>query len=140
MRRDRWISLYELGKLLQKNDKRLERLSRRSLRQHAHRVVKQAEEFGCEKYTKLWKGRLYVSVGALDSILPLDDQVISRVERNQADQASKLREMQRQLGSHGSRIRNLEKWRELTEKYIAAVAELGGPENDSKVPQRSARV
>jgi hypothetical protein len=130
-RRDRWVRLYELGQLLQKKDKRLEKLGRRALRQHAHRVVLEFEDMHGERITKKWRSRLYVSVGALDALLPLDEQVISRVERNQAEANQKIKALERQTNAHGSRIRTLERWRELTTEYVANISKLVGLETDS---------
>lgn len=131
-RRDRWIRLYDLGRLLQKNDGALEKLSRRALRQRVHRMVREAEVFHGERYTKRWRNRLYVNVSAIDRIKPIDDQRLGQLEVNQADAAAKLRRLERQSNAHGSRIRNLEKWRELTQRYMADVAELECAENDSR--------
>lgn len=123
--------MYDLGLLLRKQDKRLEKLSRRSLRQHAGRVVREYEEMQGERITKRWRSRMYVSVGAIEQLLPLDDQVIARVERNQATANHKIKALERQQNAHGSRIRSLEKWRELTAEYVANISKLIGLESDS---------
>ncbi len=139
-RKDRWIRLYDLGRILQKSDEELLQLSRRALRQRIYRMVREAEVFHGERYTKQWRNRLYVNVSALDRIKPVDDQRLGQLEINQSNAGAKIRKLERQSNSHGSRIRNLEKWRELTQRYVADVAALQCAENDSKTDAPAGRV
>jgi hypothetical protein len=136
-RADRWIRLYDLGVILRKTHTDLQGLSRRVLRQRVYRIVRTAESFHERRFTKLWRGRLYVSVNALDEIKPPDDQRLGQIEINQVDARTKIARLERQSNSHGARIRNLEKWRELTQQYMADVAALECAENDSKLHTRS---
>jgi hypothetical protein len=139
-RKDRWIRLYDLGRALQKNDDGLSALSRRALRQRVYRMVRDAEVFNGERYTKRWRNRLYVNVSAIDRIKPVDDQRLGQLEIHQVEAAAKIRHLERQSNAHGSRIRNLEKWRELTQQYMADVAALQCAENDSTQTAKGARV
>jgi hypothetical protein len=136
-RPDRWVRLYDLGRALQKSDARLMKLGRRALRQRVYRMVRELELFHERSFSRTWRNRLYVSVSAIDRIKPVGDQRLGELETNQAAQGQKLRAVERQTNALGSRVRNLEKWRELTSKYMADVAALECADSDSE-PQRRA--
>lgn len=121
-RRDRWVRLYDLGLLLQKRNSRLADVGRRRLRQYAQRVVKEYEDMHDCRISKLWRGRMYVNVSAIDELVPPDEQVIGGLERAQVDLNAKVRHLERQQNAHGARIRNLEKLQQLTSKYLSDVA------------------
>jgi chromosome segregation ATPase len=121
-RPDRWIKLYDLGQALQKSDERLGKLSRPSLRRRVARMVREAESFHGEQFTKTWRNRLYVNVSALDRIKPLGDQRLGELERNLEDTNAKMRKLERQVNGHGSKIRTLEQRQELTKNYLTALA------------------
>lgn len=136
-RRERWIRLYDLGKALQKTTPELAALKRAALRKRVYRMVREAERFHAERFTKTWRNRLYVSVSALDRIKPVDDQRLGQLEMNQALHGQKLRYLERQSNAHGSRIHKLERWRELTQQYMADVAALECVENDSRTDAKA---
>jgi hypothetical protein len=139
-RKDRWIRLFELGAILRKTDEDLAKLGRRALRQRVYRMVRTAEDFHGERFTKRWRNRFYVNVSAMDRIKPPDDQRMGQLETNQRDARAKIAKLERQTNAHGARIRNLEKWRELTQRYMADVAALECAENDSEGPVNLGRV
>jgi hypothetical protein len=139
-RKDRWIRLYDLGCSLRRSDAQLAKLNRQALRKRVLRMVREAEAFHKERFTKQWRNRLYVNVSALDRIKPPDDQRLGQLETHQADARVKISQLERQSNAHGARIRNLEKWRELTQQYMTDVAALQCAENESEPDTKLGRV
>jgi hypothetical protein len=131
-RPDRWIRLFDLAQSMQKTDARLAKLRRPSLRRAVARMVREAERFHNESFTMMWKSRMYVNVSAIDRIKPLGDRRLGELESGYADVSQKVRHLERQSNAHGSRIRKLERWRELTEGYITACGALDRDESESK--------
>jgi hypothetical protein len=102
-RRDRWLSLIEVADIMKlANPKRDER--RRSVR----RAVQRAEKRDDCRYTKRVGKCLYVSVSALETLLPYDAESFTRLGRSVADIAQIQREHGRQLNGIGSRVRVVE--------------------------------
>jgi hypothetical protein len=126
MRRDRWLSLWEVGELMRKRFPRLEGHNRAALRRYVARCLRRTEARDDVRYSRLHRGRLYVSISALESMLPLDEQVLVRIERDQVELAQLHRHLRKQVNSQGGRIQNLEKWRELTTRYLADAQALVG--------------
>ena len=103
-RRDRWLSLIEVANIMKlENPKRDER------RRLVRRAVQRAEKRDECRYTKRVGKSLYVSVAALETLLPYDAEAFSKLGRSVADIAQIQRDHGRQLNGIGARVRVVEK-------------------------------
>lgn len=121
LKRDRWLTLDEVIALLVDRYPKLLALHNKSRRQRVRRILKRVEQRDGERYTKLHGRELVVSRNALESLLPYDARVWSRLEESVAKLAQNQRSLKRQVNGHGSKIRQLEKKQELTTQYLAAI-------------------
>lgn len=103
-RRDRWLSLVEVASIM-----KLTQPKREERRRYVRRAIRRAEERDGCSYTKRVGKCLYVSVMALETLMPYDAETFTRLGRSVADMAQIQREHGRQINGHGSRIRAVEK-------------------------------
>ena len=136
-RRDRWISMGELADLIEIRNEKLVSMTRRERVRHARRLVRRAERRDTERYTKRIGRGLYVSVRAVETLMAWDPEALSEIERQQGELAQEHRDIKRQVNGHGARIRNLEKWRELTTQYLADVSALDGATMEPRRGQKA---
>lgn len=124
LRQDRWYTLAELATVLEEKHAKLVGMSRPSRRKHVWRLVRMLERRDGERYSKRVGRALYVSRRLLESLLPLDERVVTAIENSVAEVAQNQRAMRRQLNAHGARISNLEKRQKLADHYLNGIATL----------------
>lgn len=111
-RRQRWISVPEvLENLSQKYPafaKKVEGRPRKRQLEMVRRLVRRAERRDAWRFTKRVDGELFVSLNALEALLPVNAESLSKIERDQDALDEKQRTLQRQVNGHGSKIRELE--------------------------------
>jgi hypothetical protein len=103
-RRDRWLTLIEVAGIMKLSEPR-----RDERRRYVRRAIRRAEQRDGCLYTKRVGKSLYVSVSALESLLPYDAETFTKMGRSIADIAQIQREQGRQLNGHGARLRAVEK-------------------------------
>ncbi len=134
-RRTRWLSIPALAELMAKRTsavaEELKTKSRKRQLETIRRMVDQVERRDETRLTKRIGRAVYVRFDALESLLPVDVETVTRLEvavvdvvaetkhivRIQKDHYSRLRE-------HGRRIRSLEEEQEVTTAYLAKLQEI----------------
>lgn len=134
-RRSRWLSVGDvLPRLIDaypKFAKKIEGKSRDYQLRAVHRLVRKAEKLHECRVSKRVGRALYVSVDALESLVPERVDVLTTVEKNLADLHESHRDLVKRVNGHGSELRrhgqqlnNLtEKQRETT-RYLAKMSAL----------------
>jgi hypothetical protein len=117
-RRDRWLTLIEVAEIM-----KLAHPNRDERRRYVRRAIRRAEQRDGCAYTKRVGKSLYVSVTALETLLPFDADTFTKLGRSVADIAQIQRELRRQLNGHGSRLRVVEKDVRNLEEADRALAE-----------------
>lgn len=117
---ERYLSVAEIAELMQlKHQRKDER------RQYVRRLFRKLEKRDGRKYLHRFgpgRGKYHVSLEAIDQIAPWDPGTLSEIRGGITQLNSAVKTLRRQLNGHGSRIGNLERWRKLTERYLAESA------------------
>lgn len=103
VRRDRYLKLIEVAELM-----KLTQPNRAERRRYVRRAIRRAEKRDGCRYTKREGKYLYVSVTALESLMPYNAETYTALGRSVAELAQIQREQGRQLNAHGSRLRTVE--------------------------------
>lgn len=119
-RKERWLSLLEVATLL-----KLDQQHPARRRRYVLRFIRRVEARTQEKISKLFGNRVYVSLRAVEMLVPHDTEALVNVERDLAALGQKHRELARKVRGHGSRLRKLETAQQHTTDYLAKMAELG---------------
>lgn len=119
-RRDRWLTLIEVAEIM-----KLAHPNRDERRRYVRRAIRRAEQRdGCSYTKRVGKlGQLYVSVSALETLLPYDAETFTKLGRSVADIAQIQRDHKRQIQGHGARLRVVEKDVRNLEEADRALAE-----------------
>lgn len=127
-RRDRWLTVADVVKILAERYPELLKLKPHARRQRVYRTVRHAERRDGETYSRRVGGLIVVSRNALESLLPFDARVVANLEQGVADLAQKHRALKKQVNGHGSRLRLVEKRCGIHTRYLSELAELDGRE------------
>jgi hypothetical protein len=134
-RRSRWISVPDLtDQILKRSNKFATRISTRSRRlqlQAVRRLVAKAEERDEERFTKRVGREIYVRLDAVEALMPVEYETLTRLEVGLDAVAHVTRENRLKLNGqnmvlkeHGQRIGKLEEKQKLTAKFIADIQAL----------------
>lgn len=87
--------------------KKVEGRPRKRQLEIVRRLVRRAERRDSWRFTKRVDGDLYVSLNALEALLPVDVETLSSVERSVDALNEKHRALQRQVNGQGSQLREV---------------------------------
>lgn len=130
-RRDRWLSLLDVARLLDAHSPKLARLSRKRRREHVLRLVRRCEKRDGNPISKRVGREWFVSRNAVDALQQWEPEALSELERAVEHLHAKTKQHDRQINSHGSRIRMLEERERISREYLTRNAQLDA----ANVPQ-----
>lgn len=114
MARERVLTLLQVAQVLAlKQERRSER------RRAALREVRRMERRQGARYLQRRGREFVVSVRALEGLQRDDEPNLTGLEHSVAALAQKYRDVKLKIQAHGSRLKKLESWRELTTRYLA---------------------
>lgn len=109
-RRQRWVSIPEVLDSLHKTyptfAAKLSGKPRKRQLETVRRMVRRAERRDACRFTKRVDGDVYVSVDALEALLPVDVETVAVVEKGLVDLHQSHRVLQRQVNGHGAKLRD----------------------------------
>lgn len=127
-RRDRWLSLIDVAAIM-----KLAHPKRDERRRYVRRAIRRAEQRDGCRYTKRVGKSLYVSVQALETLLPYDAETFTQLGQSVAQIAQVQRLHTRQLNDHGSKhravaksIKSLEEHRALVDNALEGIGKVLG--------------
>lgn len=115
----------------------LKQVRRAERRRAALRFVRRLERRECERYLHKRGREFVVDVRALESVAEGRVVSLTGIETAIVELGQNQRELRRQLNGHGARLKNLEKWRALTERYIVDCACLEAPSSSQSRSRRA---
>ena len=118
----RWLTTAELGEALAKRDPRVAQLSRRHRTQYARRLVRRAERCEDVRCTKRVGALVYISLRALEVLLPPDVATVDRLDIEFSKLVQEHRGLRGQVNGHGSTLREHGKRLSIVEKKAAILA------------------
>ena len=133
-RRDRWLTLVQVAELL-----KLTHATKAARRRHVLRLIRGVEYRTRTQLARRFGNRLYVSVNALEALLPITENM-AELERQMGAIRQNQDSLNRKVNGHGSRIRKLELGQQFTADYLAKMAGLDRVKNGSETGHDSARV
>lgn len=139
-RRDRWLSLVEVAAIM-----KLAHPKRDERRRYVRRAIRRAEQRDGCRYTKRVGKALYVSVQALETLLPYDAETFTQLGRSVAQIAQVQRSHGRQLNDHGAKhravaksIKTLEEHQALTDQALEGIGKVLGHNRATTGPKVAA--
>ncbi len=123
-RRDRWLSLLEVGELLARTLPRVAALSRKRKREYVLRTVRRVERRDGGRISKRVGREWLVSRNAVDALQRWEPEALSELQRAVSHLHAKSKDHDRQIVSHRARLRTLEQKQRLADQYLAGLAAL----------------
>lgn len=130
-RRDRWLSLLEVARLLDAHTPKLGQLSRKRRREHVLRLVRRVERRDGGQISKRVGREWFVSRNAVDALQQWEPEALSELERAVEHLHAKTKHHDRQINAHGSRLRVLEERERIARDFLTRNAQLDA----ANVPQ-----
>jgi hypothetical protein len=127
-RKDRWLSLLEVARLLDAHQPKLTKLSRKRRREHVLRLVRRCEKRDGSPISRRVGREWFVSRNAVDALQQWEPEALSELERAVEHLHAKTKLHDRQINAHGSRIRILEERERISRDFLTRNAELDAAE------------
>lgn len=131
----RWLSIPAVAAIVIKRTnglaEKIKNKSRKRQLEAIRRLVEQAERRDETKLTKRLGRAVYVRFDALESLLPVDVETVTRLEVAMVDVRTETKQIVRiqkdhysRLREHGRRIKTLEEEQAVTSDYLAKLQEI----------------
>lgn len=127
-RRDRWLSLFEVARLLDPHTPNLAKLSRKRRREYVLRLVRRCERRDGNAISKRVGRECFVSRNAVDALQQWEPEALSELERAVEHLHAKMKQHDRQINAHGSRLRIVEEKQRLASEFLTGMARLEAAE------------
>jgi hypothetical protein len=121
-RRDRWLSLLEVADLLARTIPRLAAMSRKRKREYVLRNVRRVERRDGERISKRVGRECFVSRNSVDALQQWEPEALTELQRAVSHLHQKTRDHDRQIRSHGSKLRELAEKQRLADQYLSGMA------------------
>lgn len=130
-RRDRYLSMLEMASLLKLEGTPRER------RRRVRRLIQRLERRDGTSYTKRFgegSGKLFVSIGALEQLMPWSPGTLTAVREDIDGIGVKVRRLSRRVDGHDREIEHLQEVQRRSAELLAFISSGVGPKGTKKGP------
>ncbi len=124
--RERYLSLIEVAELM-----KLPHETPEERRQYVRRLVRRLEQRDGTVYLRRFgvgQGKLFIAVSAVEQLMPWDPGTLTSLRGELHSLNAEVRAVKKRVSDNARRISNLEKFRDLTRRYLIETAQLTSDE------------